>query len=138
MTGIATNNLPLAETAPGVTPAILMAGGAAALEAYALALKYIWIVGAYSAGFVKAPADPRVPVIPFVVLAMLSCFLLTGVGEQMNYLVDRPAEAIHYHVDHALEHAAPVRRFLFRRSSRALTSTTASEGLILRLVFVYE
>lgn len=47
VTGIATNNVTLAETAPGVTPAIVMAGGAAALDAYAFALKYIWIVGAY-------------------------------------------------------------------------------------------
>ncbi|KAL8281240.1 hypothetical protein RQP46_006274 [Phenoliferia psychrophenolica] len=84
VTGIATNN---------VTPAILMAGGAAALDAYAYALKYIWIV-----------------VIPFVVIAMLSCLFLTGVSDSMNYLVDRPTEAIH-HADHLEEKNTPSARF---------------------------
>jgi len=68
-----------------------MAGGAAALNAYAYALKYIWIV-----------------VIPFVVVALILCFFLKGVDGQMNYLVDRPSEAIHHHEHHDHEVARPV------------------------------
>ncbi|KAL8278368.1 hypothetical protein RQP46_009260 [Phenoliferia psychrophenolica] len=86
VTGIATNNVTLAETAPGVTTAIIAAGGGAVVQAYSFALKYNWIVAS-----------------PFVLLSMVLCMFLAKVDKEMNYEVDRPSEMTQQ-VDHSLEH----------------------------------
>lgn len=87
--GLATGNITLAASAPGVTPEMLAAGGQAALEAFADSFRYIWIVS-----------------VPFVVVGLVAVSCMSSVREALNAIVDRPLEPTR-HVDGASPSALP-------------------------------
>lgn len=80
VTGLATLNVPLAMSAPGVTPEIFAAGYAATLAAFSYSFRYVWIV-----------------TLPFIALATILVLLLHPVHSDMTATIDRPVERI----DHA-------------------------------------
>lgn len=88
VTGIAAGNVTMIESAPGVTPAIIGTGSAAA-HAYIASFHYGW----YTA-------------LPFAIIALLIVCLLDGkkIKAQMTWLIERPVAAVH-HVHHGdVEH----------------------------------
>lgn len=62
---------------PGVTPAIISAGLEALKQAYADAVRIIWIIAA-----------------PFGVVACVACFFIRDLKKTMNYRVDAPLEQL--------------------------------------------
>lgn len=92
VTGIATGNVSLIESVPGVTPAIIGAGSAAAVAAYVESFHYGW----YTA-------------LPFAIVALLIVFLLDGkkIKAQMTWLIERPVATIqHVHRDEEATHGS--------------------------------
>jgi hypothetical protein len=94
--GIAQNNMTLAESAPGVTPQILEAGGQAALEAYAHSFHFIvtkktLLTTKFHTGL-TSPDNQWIVLIPFLVVALIGVIILKSVKEEMNQIIDRPAD----------------------------------------------
>ena len=86
ITALTAQNETLLEAVPDVTPKIIAAGGAAAIQANVKSFHYAW----YTA-------------LPFSVLALLIVFLLDGkkTKAQMTWLVERPVAVLeHVHHDH--------------------------------------
>jgi hypothetical protein len=76
---LASGNSAALEAVPGVTPGIIAASITPLKEAFAQSFKYIWIME-----------------VPFMVLALVCVLFLKSTKEQMNWIVNRPVEAITY------------------------------------------
>lgn len=88
ITALAAGDTAALSAVVGVTPEIIGAGAAALKEGFAKSFSYIWYFE-----------------IPFMVLALISVSVLASTKEQMNWIINRPVEAIHHkHHQHAGHH----------------------------------